>query len=82
MKTLGCTAMGPATLSSILLASEHKLGSNVVLCTDGEANQGLGAFGYGYGNSQDNDAAKFYERMGKLAADKGVALNLIAVVGS
>lgn len=44
VETMGCTAMGPATLCSVLLAGQHQLGSNVVLCTDGEANEGLGSF--------------------------------------
>lgn len=39
-KVNGCTAMGPGTLTSILMAREHKLGSNVVVCTDGIANVG------------------------------------------
>jgi hypothetical protein len=61
MKTLGCTAMGPATLCSVLMAGKHQLGSNVVICTDGEANEGLGSFNLRGGE-------KFYADMGKLAA--------------
>lgn len=40
----GPTAMGPAVLTSIGLASQGKAGSTVVVCTDGLANIGLGAF--------------------------------------
>ena len=40
----GPTALGPALLSSIALAAEGSPGSTVVLCTDGLANVGLGAF--------------------------------------
>lgn len=81
VRTEGTTAMGPATLTSIMLASQHRIGSNVVICTDGEANEGIGSFcSWGYGNTQNS--ADFYKRMGLLAANSGVSVNLIAVVGA
>lgn len=40
----GPTALGPALLTSVSLASNGKPGSSVVLLTDGLANVGLGAF--------------------------------------
>lgn len=40
----GPTALGPAVLTSIAMAAEGKPGSTVVICTDGLANVGLGAF--------------------------------------
>jgi len=40
----GPTALGPAVLTSVALASEGKPGSTVVICTDGLSNVGLGAF--------------------------------------
>lgn len=40
----GPTALGPAVLTSVALAAEGKPGSTVVICTDGLANIGLGAF--------------------------------------
>lgn len=40
----GSTALGPAVLTSVALASEGKPGSTVVICTDGLSNRGLGAF--------------------------------------
>ena len=39
----GQTALGPALLSSVLLASKGKPGSMVIICTDGLANKGLGS---------------------------------------
>ena len=39
----GQTALGPALLSSIEVASKGSKGSIVVLCTDGLANVGVGA---------------------------------------
>ena len=40
----GPTALGPAVLTSVALAAEGAPGSTVVICTDGLANVGLGAF--------------------------------------
>jgi len=40
----GPTALGPAVLTSIAMAAQGKPGSTVVICTDGLANVGLGAF--------------------------------------
>ena len=40
----GPTALGPAIASSIAMAAQGAPGSTVVICTDGLANVGLGAF--------------------------------------
>lgn len=40
----GPTALGPAILTSVAMASEGKPGSSVTICTDGLANIGIGAF--------------------------------------
>ncbi|KAJ3431548.1 hypothetical protein M0812_20460 [Anaeramoeba flamelloides] len=42
LKTAGSTALGPAIAIGIGIASQ-KPGSRVILCTDGEANQGIGS---------------------------------------
>lgn len=44
LEETGPTALGPAVLTSVALAAEGKPGSMVVICTDGLANIGLGAF--------------------------------------
>mmetsp|Transcript_20686 Transcript_20686/g.19698 ORF Transcript_20686/g.19698 Transcript_20686/m.19698 type:complete len:124 (+) Transcript_20686:1161-1532(+) len=44
LEETGPTALGPALLTSIQLASQGAPGSTVILCTDGLANVGLGAF--------------------------------------
>lgn len=41
-KSGGATALGPALLCSIALASQGNPGSKVIICTDGLANIGLG----------------------------------------
>ena len=40
----GPTALGPAVLTSVAMACKGKVGSTVVICTDGLSNQGLGAY--------------------------------------
>lgn len=40
----GATALGPAIVTSVCMAAQGKPGSTVVICTDGLANVGLGAF--------------------------------------
>jgi hypothetical protein len=39
----GQTALGPAVLASIEIASKGSAGSTVILCTDGLANKGIGS---------------------------------------
>ncbi len=39
----GPTALGPALLAAITMASSGKAGSKVIVCTDGMANVGLGS---------------------------------------
>jgi hypothetical protein len=41
---MGNTALGPGLLTAVAIAGEGKPGSNVILCTDGMATNGLGAF--------------------------------------
>lgn len=43
MEENGPTALGPAIISSVTLASKGKAGSKVIICTDGLANVGLGS---------------------------------------
>ena len=77
MRTAGCTALGPGALVSTYMAKQHGLGSNVVICTDGAANVGKGNFG-----SSEAEYLDFYQKLGKTAAQAGVTINLIALVGA
>lgn len=43
MQEKGKTALGPALLTSLGLASKGKAGSVIIMCTDGLANIGVGA---------------------------------------
>lgn len=64
----GGTALGPALYFSVLLAA-RKPGGQVLLCTDGAANVGLGRL------DLDDDELKiseqFYENIISLAIEKG-----------
>ena len=44
LEETGPTALGPALLTGIAMAAEGAPGSQVVLCTDGLANIGIGNF--------------------------------------
>lgn len=62
----GQTALGPALLYSAQFASS-KRGSQVILCTDGLANIGLGSF---ESNDQD-ETIKFYDEITEFCINKG-----------
>jgi len=61
------TALGPALLISIFMASKV-VGSKVVLCTDGCANVGLGDLS----RSDQARASEFYTRLGETASSKAL----------
>ena len=68
----GGTALGPGMLAAIGLAGEGTLGSQVIVCTDGEATDGIGAYG---------DKAA-YSRMGEYASSKGVTVHIVTFTGT
>merc|ERR1712130_433664 len=84
----GQTALGPALVVSIAMASA-KPGSQVILCTDGLANIGVGSLeAMPSTNDQiededDDDAEdpilKWYEALGDYAMSKGVVVNIISI---
>lgn len=61
LEETGPTALGPAVLTSVALASKGKPGSIVVICTDGLANIGLGAFDEVKSAEQMQKVEAFYE---------------------
>eukprot|EP00347_Sterkiella_histriomuscorum_P005858 403355007 len=74
------TALGPALLSSVVLAGEGLRGSQVVVCTNGMPNTGLGSF------QQINEqgiaeSKRFYQNVGNYAKEKGVTVHLISIKG-
>lgn len=81
LEETGPTALGPAILSSIALAAEGATGSQVVICTDGLANIGLGAFDEAKTPEEMAKVEEFYERAGEFAKQKGITVNIVSIIG-
>jgi hypothetical protein len=73
----GKTALGPALLSAVGLASKGNPGSRIIICTDGLANVGLGSLE----SIHLNEARAFYEKLGELAKEKGVSISIVTIKG-
>ncbi|XP_072322458.1 circularly permutated Ras protein 1-like [Scyliorhinus torazame] len=80
MREQGATALGPAALVSVSIASK-KPGSKVIICTDGRANTGLG-----YLESMEEDvykcSSRFYTHVGEQAALSGVIVSVLTIEGT
>ena len=74
----GSTALGPGILASIAMAGEGSPGSQVIVCTDGLSNLGLGSVNYG----QEENAMEFYHKIGNYAKDKGVTVHIVTIIGA
>jgi len=72
----GGTALGPALLASISIASKAP-GSQVIICTDGLANTGVGDL-----ESGDEPANEFYNKITEFAKSRGVVVNVLSIVGT
>lgn len=81
----GATALGPALLVSVGIASAVK-GSQVVVCTDGLANVGVGGLEALSAKVKDEAAlsklAKFYTDVSDAAVQSGVMVNVISIKGT
>jgi hypothetical protein len=77
----GATALGPALVVSIGLAGETP-GSEVVVCTDGLSNIGLGQLDEVNTAEKRREVELFYEQLGNYAKDKGVVVNIISIKGT
>jgi hypothetical protein len=78
LKESGKTALGPALLISIGLASKGKQGSKVILCTDGLANIGLGEMDTPEGLAK---ADEFFTSLANLAKQSGISISVISIKG-
>jgi hypothetical protein len=76
----GPTALGPALLAAVGMASQGGNGSTVVLCTDGLANVGLGKFD-DISQEMLPEVESFYTKVGEISKQKGVSVNLVTVEG-
>ena len=63
------------------MAAEGSAGSTVVICTDGLANIGLGAWDECYTEEQTSAAQRFYENVGEFASEAGVTINIVSIEG-
>eukprot|EP01105_Mastigella_eilhardi_P008993 TRINITY_DN2149_c0_g1_i3.p1 TRINITY_DN2149_c0_g1~~TRINITY_DN2149_c0_g1_i3.p1 ORF type:complete len:939 (-),score=238.17 TRINITY_DN2149_c0_g1_i3:129-2897(-) len=72
----GATALGPALILAIAL-SGNAPGSNVILCTDGLANQGLGSL-----EGKEKDFVAFYTECGEQAVLRGVTVSVLSLIGT
>lgn len=76
----GRTALGPALLAAISIATKGKPGSMVIICTDGLANIGIGNLDC-QNEKELKDANDFYEKAGNLAKDNGIIISIITIKG-
>ncbi|XP_048733712.2 circularly permutated Ras protein 1-like isoform X2 [Ostrea edulis] len=73
LRPKGCTSLGPA-LSVAMGIVEDSVGSEIILCTDGAPNGGIG--------SMSRDAVEnFYVKAGEHAKKKNITISVLAVEG-
>ncbi|EGR32285.1 type A Von Willebrand factor domain protein [Ichthyophthirius multifiliis] len=75
LKETGRTALGPALISALGLLSKQNKGSLIILCTDGLANIGVGAF------DQQQHSQVFYENIKQIAVENDTVINVISIKG-
>ena len=74
------TALGPALMASIAMAGNIK-GSKVIICTDGQANVGVGSLPDDFaGEQQISDCRRTYRMFGEFAKEKGYVFTIIKLV--
>lgn len=71
----GVTALGPALTFSIGFLDQLP-GSQIILCTDGAANVGVGSI------TRNNNSENFYEEIADYAKSKGIMVNVITMQGT
>lgn len=77
----GSTAIGPALLASIGLASNRKIGSKVIICTDGLANVGIGSLDSFKTTEEKLQAEEFYTKVANLAKESGLSISVLSIEG-
>ena len=84
MGTEGSTALGPGLLTAIALAGEGSLGSQVIVCTDGQSNIGLGSKEQYRQSKKDpqEECELFYTQLGIYAKEKGVTVHIVTIKGA
>eukprot|EP00298_Acanthocystis_sp_HF-20_P015910 c21315_g1_i2.p1 GENE.c21315_g1_i2~~c21315_g1_i2.p1 ORF type:complete len:866 (+),score=335.64 c21315_g1_i2:113-2710(+) len=79
----GGTALGPALLIALGIVTQTGGGSEIIVCTDGLANIGVGSVEQISisENPENTPQAKFYERVGEMANDCGCRINILGMEG-
>ena len=72
----GQTALGPALLSSLEVASKGSPGSTVILCTDGLANIGIGQL-----DPMTEESVNFYDTLAERAKEKNISVSIMTIKG-
>jgi actin beta/gamma 1 len=75
VEVAGCTAMGPALATAVGMCSNHK-GSQIVVCTDGCANVGIGSL-----DSKGKDPEGFYTSIALAAKSGGTSVSILTLEG-
>ncbi len=81
MEENGPTALGPALTTAIAMAAMGGAGSKVILCTDGLANVGIGAFDEIKNDDEFKKVEDFYDKVGEFAKGKGVVVSIVSIEG-
>lgn len=86
LTTTGCTALGPALATAVGLASDSP-GSQILVCTDGAANVGVGGTGFNNGYHSNppsqtaEEAAQFYVDIAQLARAESSSVSVVTCEG-
>jgi hypothetical protein len=72
--------LGPGLLASIEIASKGAVGSKVIICTDGEANVGVGG-GFSFGPAGAMRVENFYEKAANFAKTKRISVSILSLKG-
>ncbi|XP_078388076.1 circularly permutated Ras protein 1-like [Cetorhinus maximus] len=81
LQECGATALGPAALVSIAVASQ-KQGSKVIICTDGRANTILGNLEDIKNDKIYQSSKLFYNQLAEYAVTKGVIVSILTIEGT
>ncbi|XP_014341035.1 circularly permutated Ras protein 1 isoform X2 [Latimeria chalumnae] len=81
LKESGATALGPAALVSVAMATQ-KPGSKVIICTDGKANTDLGNLEDIKENELYESSKNFYSQIADYAVQHGVIVSVLTIEGT
>ncbi|KAL5010281.1 hypothetical protein ScPMuIL_012586 [Solemya velum] len=81
LRPTNSTALGPALLISIAMAGAH-VGSKVIICTDGQANIGIGKLQNMSSDEETETVQQVYEDFGNMGVEMGVMVSVISITGT